>query len=129
MKQIIISLFICSYCIFLPLTSYSQSQSSQDLTNEISSTVMSPYCPGLLLRDCPSEKATALKEQIENKIEAEKLSKEQTISWLESQFGSKIYSSPRMKGFGILGWLAPFLFLAVGGFIVYWWTRKNNSEE
>ena len=119
--------------IIFAFTNFVASQENQNqdnsqalnIANEINSEIMSPFCPGLLLRDCPSEKATELKNQILTKLEKERLEKKEVISWLEQQFGSKIYSAPQMKGFGIVGWLMPVVFLLLGGFWIFKWTRKD----
>lgn len=131
-RKFIASLIFCLLCI-PAFTNFAFSQENQnlvnsqtlDIANEINSEIMSPFCPGLLLRDCPSEKATELKNQILTKLEKDKLEKKQVISWLEQQFGSKIYSAPQMKGFGIVGWLMPAVFLLLGGFWIYKWTKKD----
>ena len=77
---------------------------------------MSPYCPGKLLSDCPSAKASELKKTIREDL-ANGKSKESVLANLNDEFGEETMKSvPDESGFGLLAWSAPFLFLVVGLF-------------
>ena len=68
--------------------------------------MMSPFCPGRLLRDCPSTSAHELKDKIRGMI-SEGKSREEILDQMAVLYGEHIRSSPPTKGFGLVGWLTP----------------------
>jgi cytochrome c-type biogenesis protein CcmH/NrfF len=113
--------FFLSNCFFLLLllasSSYAQEFSEEILvkTQEISDSIMSPYCPGRTLSACPSEKARALRVEISTFLERG-YSKDAVIRQLKGMFGNTIQASPEPSGFGIIAWSAPFFIITCIGF-------------
>lgn len=101
-----------------------QAQSPEETANEISNTVMSPYCPGRLLRDCPSSQATELKDKIKESLIAG-LSEQQVRDNLYSEYGDIILSVPKPTILGRVVWVAPIVFLLLGGLLIFRWIRSN----
>lgn len=100
----------------------------QESTDRIMAELMSPYCPGRLLRDCPSGQALQLKEKIVLRLEAgeeEQVIKEDLIA----TFGEEMRAAPRVAGFGLVAWLAPSLFLLLGGVLIILWLRSRSNQE
>lgn len=86
--------------------------------SQIESTLMSPYCPGLLLRDCPSPAATELKEEIRTELSHGK-SVQEIEDALFARFGeAKLRSAPPMRGVGLLAWVVPLGVFLIGITIV-----------
>ncbi len=76
--------------------------------------VMSPYCPGRTLADCPSPNAAALREEVRGLIDAG-VPAPDIRARLEARFGDVVIGVPR----GFWGWSLPGLMLFVGaGFLV-----------
>ena len=75
------------------------------LTREL----MSPYCPGRTLADCPSPDAGALREEIRDRIGAG-VPPEVIRADLERRFGNIVQGTPP----NALGWTLPALGLALG---------------
>lgn len=71
--------------------------------------LMSPYCPGRTLADCPSPNAAALREEVRTLL-AQGVSEAQIRTTLSAQFGDAIVGTPRSA----LGWAIPGLVLAGG---------------
>jgi cytochrome c-type biogenesis protein CcmH/NrfF len=95
--------------------------------------VMSPYCPGKILSDCPTEKAAELKLTIKNQIISGS-KEQQIIEYLESEYGKETISSmPTYSGFGGIAWVTPFLFLVIGGVLLIKmlksWSVENNISD
>jgi cytochrome c-type biogenesis protein CcmH/NrfF len=93
--------------------------------------VFSPFCPGRSLNDCPSGKATDLKNEIRQKLENGE-SSEQVLNEIFARFGDQYRAVPRFQGVGVLVWLAPIGFLLVGLLIALFLStsrKKRSSEE
>lgn len=99
--------------------------SPEETAQEIYSDTMSPFCPGLLLRDCPSDKASQLKLNIKDKLISGSPESE-VREWLSSQYGSTLLATPETSGFGLVGWVAPLLFLVIGAVVV--WRKVGRAE-
>lgn len=97
-------------------------------TDEISSSIMSPYCPGRLLRDCPSGQAAQLKERISERLAAGE-SSTQIVDSLIGTFGEEIRAAPKAEGFGAVAWMAPFFFLFVGSTLTLVWLKKRQRKD
>jgi cytochrome c-type biogenesis protein CcmH/NrfF len=99
----------------------------EDVANDISSEIMSPYCPGVTLHDCPSEQAIALRERIVAWAAAG-WSRGRILETLEAEFGPQIRAVPPAEGKGILAWLLPALG-AVAGVAVAWTVARRWSSR
>lgn len=83
-------------------------------------TTMSPYCPGLLLANCPSPSADSLRRALVDHA-ARGATESQLRSELRAVYGDAVNATPDAAGFGLLAWAAPFvLLLAVGALIPRW---------
>lgn len=78
----------------------------EDLANDISSNVMSPFCPGVTLHDCPSDTALALRDEIEGWAK-EGMTRTQIMAELEEQYGPEIRATPQASGSGLFAWALP----------------------
>ena len=95
---------------------------------DLSHQLMSPFCPGRTLPDCPSPQAAELQQWIRQQerigrtrgdVEAE----------LVAQFGEVILQSPRASGFGLAAYLVPVgLFLCGGSLLVYFLRRETRRS-
>ena len=95
-------------------------------TDYIMGTLMSPYCPGRLLKDCPSGQAFELKDKISARLQSGETT-QAVVDDLINTFGDEIRAAPLAKGFGIVAWIAPGLFLVVGGLIIFIWLKSRKQ--
>lgn len=93
---------------------------------EIYGTIMSPYCPGRLLKDCPSSQASELKRSIRGELEAG-TEPEVVLQNLERRYGDSISALPGKDAMGLLAWLAPVIFLVLGGIILVTWLMRRRG--
>ena len=87
-------------------------ETPEDLANRISGEVMSPYCPGVTLHDCPSDAATEKRIEIEGWARSG-WSEERIMAQLEEDFGDNIKASPSGTR-GLLAWAIPAIVLGAG---------------
>jgi cytochrome c-type biogenesis protein CcmH/NrfF len=84
-----------------------------DLANEL----MSPFCPGRSLADCPSPNAGTLRAWLIVQ-EASGRSRDSVMEELLARYGDQILAAPRAEGFGIAAYAVPLLVFVLGGALV-----------
>ena len=94
---------------------------------DIAANVMSPFCPGLTLHDCPSDAAVRLRDRIESWVR-EGDSRAQVMARLRREYGPAIAATPPASGSGLVAWLLPAA-VALAGATIAWglarrWTRR-----
>lgn len=93
--------------------------------------VMSPFCPGLTLADCPSPNAFTLRGEIKTRLERGE-SREAIVDQLVAQYGAKILSDPSGTPIGSVAWGVPIalsVLAALGlAFFVRRATRTGPDE-
>ncbi|MFN2588524.1 MAG: cytochrome c-type biogenesis protein CcmH [Actinomycetota bacterium] len=87
--------------------------SPEVVANAVAQEVMSPYCPGVTLHDCPSAAAQEMRAEIGVWAEGG-MSKEQILDRLEADFGPSIRAVPPAEGSGLLAWLLPAVAVVAG---------------
>ena len=118
-----LSPLLCSVAIADADSDASIERSSQ----EIFSSLMSPFCVARTLNDCPSSAAHDLKNKIREEIKNGK-STQQVLDELYATYGDKIRATPALSGFGLIAWLAPLAFAALGLIIIIWWLSSSRAE-
>jgi len=104
------------------------SPEQQSKAKEIFFEVLSPFCPGRALNDCPSGSSIELKNEIRSMIQAGK-TRDEIVSVLLTRYGEGIRAVPSTKGFQSLAWSAPIGFLLLGGLLITVWLRKKAIQE
>jgi len=100
----------------------------EDTFQRLQISIMSPYCQGLTLADCPTSGAVAMRERIHAWLE-EGRSAEWIVDELAGEYGEWIRSAPRFAGFGLLAWLAPGAALILGAVWVGGYMRRNTKPQ
>ncbi len=98
----------------------------QEVVNEVSTEVMSPFCEGLTLHDCPSSQADRLRNRIERWARSG-MTKEQIIDRLEREYGPEVRAAPPARGAGLLAWVLPTLAVGAGGLVAWMVARRWNA--
>jgi cytochrome c-type biogenesis protein CcmH len=129
MRRALVFVFVISLLVVGP----ARAQSPEDLANDISNKVMSPYCPGVTLHDCPSQKALDLRDDIEGYARAG-MTEAEIMDRLEADFGPAIRAEPSSDGAGVLAWILPTIALLIGGGLAWtlvrrWFRRARRSED
>ena len=94
---------------------------------EMWNDLMSPFCPGRTLADCPSDKAEELRRWIVDQ-EAEGRSAEAVHAEVLAAFGDVVRQTPAPTGFGLAAYVIPILlFLAGGGLVGVFLRRQTRT--
>jgi cytochrome c-type biogenesis protein CcmH len=104
-------------------------QEQQLVFEEVQGNILSPYCPGRLLKDCPSSAARDLKLNIKKQILTGRTSEEILDALLE-EYGDEMRAAPKAQGIGLLAWVVPGLFLVLGlGIILTWIIQQTKKPQ
>ena len=102
-----------------------QQEAEAGYTMDLWTGLMSPYCPGRLLIDCPSSQAEALRERIAAE-EAAGRGRDEVVASLYAEFGDIIWQAPRAEGFGLAAYLIPLLAAFSGVAVVLTFLRRQR---
>lgn len=102
--------------------------SAQDVTraNRLMGTLMSPFCPGLTLANCPSPYAETLRVSIRTRLEAGE-PPDSIVESLVVAFGEGVRGAPPARGIGLALWVLPVAAVAAGGIGLVWWLRRRRA--
>jgi cytochrome c-type biogenesis protein CcmH/NrfF len=81
-------------------TAWAQDQAVDTKANELFDEVMSPFCPGRTLANCPSPQAAALRDQIRERLVAGATG-EEIVDTLYAAYGDIVLGAPRPRGRGL----------------------------
>jgi cytochrome c-type biogenesis protein CcmH/NrfF len=94
---------------------------------ELERELMSPYCPGRSLVECPSPQATELRMWIHAQEQAG-VSRADVEARLVREFGDEtLRHAPRAEGWGLWAYLMPALVLLAGGALVVWFLGRSRA--
>jgi cytochrome c-type biogenesis protein CcmH/NrfF len=100
---------------------------AQDVTraNRLLGTLMSPFCPGLTLANCPSPDAETLRVSIRARLDAGE-APDSIVESLVAAFGEGIRGAPPARGMGLALWVLPVAAVVASGLALVWWLRHRS---
>jgi cytochrome c-type biogenesis protein CcmH/NrfF len=98
---------------------------SSGWSEQLERELMSPYCPGRSLVECPSPQATELRLWIQSQERAG-VSRDSVEARLFQQFGDQLRHGPRAEGFGLWAYLVPAGALLAGLGLVLVFLRRQS---
>ncbi len=119
--------FFLSLAMALALGSLPSSPASAEWGYTLIDEMMSPYCPGRALSECPSPDAEKLRVWILDQEKAGR-SQEEVSEELYGQFGEALRQSPKAEGVGVIAYVIPMAVFGVGGLLVaFLLSRKGGG--
>ena len=91
----------------------------------IASEVMSPFCPGRTLAECPSSSAESLRMWIIVQAAAGR-TRDDVEAELYERYGDQIRSTPKVEGVGIAAYVIPIVAFLAGGALLAWFLRRTT---
>ena len=95
---------------------------------DIAANVMSPFCPGLTLHDCPSDAALRLRDRIESWVRRGD-SRAEVMARLRREYGPAIAATPPARGPGLVAWLLPAAVALTGGALAWGLARRWSRHD
>lgn len=123
-RNLSILLVLFSHLLFYPNPGYSED--GRVIAEEIFSEINSPFCPGRLLKDCPSNAAMELKQSIIDRANAGE-KKERIMNQLYKEHGEILRATPDDSFMGSVAWAGPFVFLGVGAIVLFLFMRTQKK--
>lgn len=118
--------------LLLPQLALADEQAEASLierqSQEIYDTTMSPFCPGRTISACPSPDARNLRDQIQSWF-AQGYSVTAVKNQLRTLYGDSVLGVPDSKGFDLVAWLSPLIFIAVGLCLIYMLLYRLKSSK
>ncbi len=115
----------------IPATAYAQAQPETKTEPGwgygLASELMSPYCPGRALPDCPSPQASELREWIVAQ-EHDGRSRDDVMRQLLERFGEELLQKPRVRGFGLMAYAMPIAGVLAGGALLFVFFRRQLAR-
>jgi len=109
--------------LLLTLPAWAQDSGwAYDLDNHL----MSPYCPGRALSQCPSPQAAQLRQWIQAQEDSGR-SRADVEKELFKIYGEHILQAPRAEGIGLVAYVIPILAFLIGGGFVALYLRRNRA--
>jgi cytochrome c-type biogenesis protein CcmH len=90
-------------------------------------SVMSPFCPGKLIGDCPSPAAVELRETIRERVQAGE-SADAIRAELYDTYGEVLRAAPTGEGFDLLAWLVPPVLIGFCALAILVWIRRRRTD-
>lgn len=122
-------LLVAAAFLALPLLAAPAAQAAdpEGWSYELAHELMSPYCPGRTLAECPSDKADTLRVWMHVQ-EASGRSREEVKAELVERFGPSMLSAPPPQGFGLAAYVLPVVAFVLGGWLVWNFLRRQTRE-
>lgn len=77
------------------------------------SRLLSPFCPGFMLSQCPASESLALRDSLQA-LALQGWNAEALEAWMLSRHGEEYRAVPKRSGLGLLAWVFPPLALLAG---------------
>jgi cytochrome c-type biogenesis protein CcmH/NrfF len=93
LPTLVILLLLFQNVLYTNILAQNESAGVINQAELIYSSVNSPFCPGRLLRDCPSRESSTLKEEIKDYLK-QGISSKEVIDLLFKKYGESINATP-----------------------------------
>ncbi|MGH2788577.1 MAG: cytochrome c-type biogenesis protein [Actinomycetota bacterium] len=93
------------------------------VANRVSQEVMSPFCDGLTVHDCPSQQSEELRFEILEMARAG-MSSQEIVDELVTRYGERIRGVPEPTGVGLLVWVLPVVAVVAGAAVAFALARR-----
>jgi cytochrome c-type biogenesis protein CcmH/NrfF len=103
-------------------------RASEGWAYQMAGELMSPFCPGRSVADCPSPQAQTLRMWLIVQESAGR-SRADVEAELVSRYGETILGAPRARGFGLTAYTIPVAVAAAGALLLGWFLRRQTRAR
>lgn len=126
-------IFVASTLITLSLLSptfAAHGPDEEDLlktAGEIYELVMCPLCAGQTIAQSSNETSSQMRDLVLKKLRQGE-TKEEILQYFESRYGERILATPKKRGFNLILWFLPFVFVALAAIVIYGLIRRWSTR-
>ena len=102
---------------------YHNEEALQQKAKEIYGLIMCPLCAGQTIAQSSNETSTQMRDLVLKKL-SQGETKEEILQYFESRYGERILAKPNKKGFNLILWIFPFVFVALAAIVIYFLIRR-----
>jgi cytochrome c-type biogenesis protein CcmH/NrfF len=103
-------------------------EASEGWAYELANELMSPFCPGRSIADCPSPQAQTLRMWLIVQ-ESSGRPRAEVEAELVARYGESVLGAPRARGFGLTAYAIPAAVVAVGAGVLTWFLRRQTRTS
>ena len=128
-KIIIIGLALLTLLLSdLPVTARNpEEEALQQTAREIYGLIMCPLCAGQTIAQSSNETSRQMRDLVLKKLRQGE-TKEEILQYFESRYGERIMAKPNKKGFNLILWFFPFVFVAFAAIVIYFLIRRWSTR-
>ncbi len=94
---------------------------------ELYESIMCPICPAQTIAQSSNETSRQMRDLILKKLRQGE-SKDEILQYFASRYGERIMAKPKKKGFNLMLWFFPFVFLALVAIVIYFLIRRWSTR-
>jgi cytochrome c-type biogenesis protein CcmH len=106
---------------------YHNEEALQKTAREIYGLIMCPLCAGQTIAQSSNETSRQMRDLVLKKLRQGE-SKEEILQYFESRYGERILAKPNKKGFNLILWFFPFVFVALAAIVIYFLIRRWSKR-
>jgi cytochrome c-type biogenesis protein CcmH/NrfF len=126
-RRLAIGIAVLLGSIVLAGAAFGQATGPEGWAYALADEIMSPFCPGRTLDECPSPQAESLRLWLIVQDAAGR-SRDDVLEQLYDQYGDVIRPAPKAEGIGITAYVLPALVFVAGGVLVAWFLRRQIRD-
>ena len=105
---------------------YHNEEALQKTAREIYGLIMCPLCAGQTIAQSSNETSSQMRDLV-LKMLRQGETKEEILQYFESRYGERIMAKPSKKGFNLILWFFPFVFVAFAATVIYFLIRRWSA--
>ncbi len=105
----------------------SAEEALQKTAREIYGLIMCPLCPGVTIAQSSNETSSQMRDLVLKKLRQGE-TKEEILQYFESRYGERILAKPNKKGFNLILWVFPFVFVTLAAIVIYFLIRRWSAR-
>jgi cytochrome c-type biogenesis protein CcmH len=106
---------------------YHNEEALQKTAREIYGLIMCPLCAGQTIAQSSNETSSQMRDLVLKKLRQGE-TKEEILQYFESRYGERILAKPNKKGFNLILWFFPFVFVALAAIVIYFLIRRWSTR-
>jgi len=104
-----------------------EEEALQKTAREIFGLIMCPLCAGQTIAQSSNETSSQMRDLV-LKMLRQGQTKEEILKYFESRYGERILAKPSKKGFNLILWFFPFVFVALAATVIYFLIRRWSAR-